>query len=269
MPISDEGKKPYVIAIANEKGGVGKTTTTLAIGTILAQKGYKILFIDLDPQGNLTLSLGYKPHEMPTPDFGLATSGTFFAKDSFSTETENLDLIFARSLIVDDDYQIRGSTADNAYALSQDLMVLKKLPYDYVVIDCPPSGGSIAINTLLVSDFLIIPSQAEFFSAFALKDMMELIGVVRQEGNPDLPYRILITLFDKRNRVHHSIKNQLRHTFGSGIFDTIIEVDAALRKTAILGFPIISSRGVKQYRNVVDELLEYIQKTQNLQSNHG
>jgi len=268
MPTSGEGKKPYVIAIANQKGGVGKTTTALAIGTILAQKGTKVLFIDLDPQGNLTLSLGYKPHEMPTPNSGLATSGTIFAKDSFSTETENLDLIFARSLIVDDDYQIRVTTGENAYLLGQDLMILKSLPYDYVIIDCPPSMGKITVNTLLASDFLIIPSQAEFFAAFALKEMMELIGIVRKEGNPELPYRILITLFDKRNRIHHSIKNQLSHTFGSGVFETIIELDTNLRKTAILGFSTTNSRGAKQYRNFVDELLEYIQKTKHLQSNH-
>ena len=88
---------------------------------------------------------------------------------------------------------------------------------------------------------------------------MEIIGVVRKEGNPDLPYRILITLFDGRNRVHHSIKNQLNHTFGEGVFKTMIEVDTEMRKTAILGFPTISTRGVKQYRKLVDELLDYIQ----------
>lgn len=269
MPDLAGNKKPYLIAVANEKGGVGKTTTTLAIGTILAQRGFKVLFIDLDPQGNLTLSLGYKPHDMPTPNFALATGGTIFARDSFNMENENLDLVFARSLIVDEDYQIRVNTGDDAYFLSQDLRVLKSLPYDYVVIDCPPAMGKIAINTLLVSDFLIIPSQAEFFSAFALKDMMELIGVVRQEGNPYLPYRILITLFDRRNRVHHSIKNQLVRTFESGIFETIIEIDTQLRKTAILGFPVVSSRGVRQYRAFVDELLDYIHKTGQLQTQHG
>lgn len=269
MPDSTGNKKPYLIAIANEKGGVGKTTTTLAIGTILAQRGYRVLFIDLDPQGNLTLSLGYKPHDMPTPNFAVATGGTIFAKDSFGTETENLDLVFARSLIVDEEYQIRVASSDDAYSLSQDLNILKGLSYDYVIFDCPPAMGKIAINTLLVSDFLIIPSQAEFFSAFALKEMMELIGVVRQEGNPDLPYRILVTLFDKRNRVHHSIKNQLSHTFGSGLFETVIEVDTELRKTAILGFPTTSSRGVRQYRALVDELLEYIKKTGQFQPQHG
>ena len=258
-----------MIAIANEKGGVGKTTTTLALGTILAQMGFKVLFVDLDPQGNLTLALGYKPHEMPAPEIDLGTSASFFAKDSFSTEIENLDLVFARSLVVDNNYQVQAGVGDDSYLLSQDLRVLKSLPYDYVFIDCPPSMDKIALNALLASDFLIIPTQAEFFSAFAIKEMMELIGIVRKEGNPDLPYRILITLFDRRNQIHHSIKNQLSHTFGSGIFETMIEIDTSLRTTAILGFWTASGRGAKQYRKLVDELLDYIQETLLQQSNHG
>ena len=261
MPVtSNDKKRPFVIAIANEKGGVGKTTTTLAIGTILAERGYKVLFIDLDPQGNLTLSLGYKPHEMPTPNFSLATSETFLAKDSYQTELENLDLVFARTLIVNDDYQVQVNTGDDDYFLSQDLQVIKSLPYDYILLDCPPAIGKIMVSTLLVSDYLIIPSMVEFFSAFALKGMMDLIGVVRQEGNPSLPYRILITLFDKRNRIHHSIKNQLQYTFDEGIFETIIEIDTQLRTAAILGFPVKNTRGVKQYQMLVDELLEDIQQ---------
>jgi len=260
MSVTGEGKQPFVIAIANEKGGVGKTTTTLAIGTILAQKGHKVLFIDLDPQGNLTLSLGYKPHEMPTPNFGLPTSGTLFAKDSYRTENENLDLVFARSLIVNNSYQVQVNTGDDDYFLSQDLQIIRSLAYDYVVVDCPPAIGKIMVSTLLVADFLIIPSQVEFFSAFALKDMMDVIGIVRQEGNPSLPYRILITLFDKRNRIHHSIKKQLEATFGVGLLNTIIEIDTEMRKTAILGFPTTNSRGVKQYHALVDELLNDINK---------
>ena len=261
MIVSNGNMKPFVIAIANEKGGVGKTTTTLAIGTLLARMGNKVLFIDLDPQGNLTLSHGYKPHEMPAPASDLPTAPTLFAKDSYTTENKNLDLVFARSLIINEAQQIQVNTGDDSYFLSQDLEVISTLPYNYVLIDCPPSLGKIMINTLLVSDFLIVPSQVDFFSAYALKNMMELVGKVRQAGNPDLPYRILITLFDKRNRIHHSIKKQLYHTFGSGIFKTIIEVDAEMRKTAILGFPTTTSRGVRQYRLLVDELLEDIQRT--------
>lgn len=262
MSITDERKKPFVIAISNEKGGVGKTTSTLAIGNILAQRGYKVLFIDLDPQGNLTMALGFKPHQMPSPTRDMPTAGTLLANDSYATANERLDLVFARALIVDENHQVQVNTADDSYFLSQDLRVIKTLPYDFVLIDCPPSMGSITISTLLVSDFLIIPSQVEFFSAYALKNMMELIGIVRQEGNPRLPYRILITLFDRRNRVHHSIRNQLTYAFGSGLFKTMIEIDTQLRTIAILGFPNVVSRGVKQYELLVDELLGEIQQIQ-------
>jgi chromosome partitioning protein len=261
MSIENENKKPFVIAIANEKGGVGKTTTSLAIGTILAQKGYKVLFLDLDPQGNLTLSLGYKPHSMPQPSHHLSAAGTLFAENIYATDTENLDLFYSRFLIIDKAYQLQVNTADDSYFLSQDLSFIAKLFYDYVLIDCPPSIGKIMIDTMLISDYLIIPSQADFFSTYALKDMLNLIGKVRQEGNSNLPYQILITLFDTRNRICHSIKKQLIATFGSGVFKTIIEVDTEMRNTAILGFPTTNSRGVRQYHMLVGELLENIQRT--------
>lgn len=262
MPDAVQSKKPFVIAIANEKGGVAKTTSTLAIGTILAQRGHKVLFIDLDPQGNLTLALGFKPHEMPLPSYNLPTVGTSFVKDTYKTDTENLHLVFARSLVVDDKHRMQVTEDVDTSTLRQALGAISKLPYDYVIIDCPPTMEKVAFITLLTSDYLIIPAQADFFSAYALKNMMELIGFVRKNGNPGLPYRILITLFDTRNRIHHSIKNQLTHTFGAGLFNTMIEVDTQMRKTAILGFPDFETRGVKQYQTLVDELLEDIQELQ-------
>jgi len=254
MQDSNVSKKPYVIAVANEKGGVGKTTSTLSIGTILAQRGSKVLFIDLDPQGNLTLSLGYKPQETPSTNepFNVNTE----------EETENIDLIFARSLVIDEAYQIKSNFVSDPHLLSRDLSGIITPSYDYVIIDCPPSLGQLTIDALLISDFLLIPTQADFFSAYALKDLMRLIGVVRREGNPGLHYKILITLFDKRNRIHHSIKKQLDHTFRAGIFETMIEIDAELRRASILGFPTINSRGVKSYRMLVDELLRYIRTMQ-------
>jgi len=253
-----EGNKPFVIAIANGKGGVGKTTTALAIGTILARRGLKILLIDLDPQGNLTLSLGHKPHRMSSPPANMPTAGTIFAKDTFPTHHKNLHLVFARSLIVDKDYQIQVNTADDLYFLGQDFAVLRILPYDYVVIDCPPSIGKIMTNTLLASDFLVIPSLAEFFSTSAVMDMMRSIDTAIQARGTAIPYRVLVTLFERDNLIHNRYKDELRITYDSNMFGTIIEVDMALRQTAIMGFPTDNSRGVEQYRRFVDELMDII-----------
>ena len=253
-----ESKKTYVIAVANGKGGVGKTTTALAIGTILARRGLRTLLIDLDPQGNLTLSLGYKPHRMPTPPGKMPTTRTIFARDTFLTDHKNLHLVFARSLIVDKDYQIQVNTADDLFFLGQDFEALRTLPYDYVVIDCPPSIGKIMANTLYASDFLVIPSLAEFFSTSAVMDMTKLVDTVHQARGAALPYRILVTLFERDNLVHNRHKDELRITHGSNMFGTIIEMDTALRKTAIMGFPTDNSRGVEQYRKFVDELMDII-----------
>lgn len=247
-----------MIAIANGKGGVGKTTTALAVGTILARRGLKILLVDLDPQGNLTLSLGHKPHRMPTPSPNMPTAGTIFGKDTFSTKYENLHLIFARSLIVDNDYQIQVNTADDLYFLGQDFEILRTLPYDYVVIDCPPSIGKIMANTLYASDFLIIPSLAEFFSTSAVLDMTRLVETVIQAREATLPYRVLVTLFEKNNPIHNHLKDELRMTYGQSMFETIIDVDMTLRKTAIMGFPTDNSRGVEQYRLFVDEFMDIV-----------
>lgn len=263
MSIPAEHRKPFVIAIANGKGGVGKTTTALAIGSILARRGLKILLIDLDPQGNLTLSLGHKPHKMPAPPENMPTAGTVFAGDTFLTKHENLHLVFARSLIVDKDLRIQVNTAEDLFFLGQELSVIKTLPYDYVIIDCPPSIGKIMANTLIASDFLIIPSLAEFFSTSAVMEMTKLVDLVRKEGRITLPYRILITLFERNNQVHNRLKDELRSTYRSDMFATIIEADLALRQTAISGFPTKKSRGVEQYRRLVDELMDIILRGDN------
>jgi chromosome partitioning protein len=258
MSIAPERKKPFVIAVGNGKGGVGKTTTALAVGTILARRGLKILFIDLDPQGNLTLSLGHKPHRMPPASKDMPTAGTILARDSFHTKYANIHLVFARSLIVNEAYQVQVNTGDELFFLGQDLSVVRSLPYDFVIIDCPPSIEKIVTNTLFTSDFLIIPCQTEFFSAIALNGMIGQVDVVKRVRKTELPFRILITLFDKRNQIHNSLKDYLRNTYASHLFGTIIETDIALRETAIHGFPTDHSRGVSQYRKLVDELMDMI-----------
>jgi len=124
--------------------------------------------------------------------------------------------------------------------------------------------GAVTVNALTAANLLIIPTQAEYFSAYALRDMMTIVRQVRSDDNPTLAYRILVTLLDQRNRTHRNIREQLERTFGEGLFKTIIEIDTKLRESPILGLPITqykpNSRGALQYRNLAEELIAYVEQ---------
>jgi chromosome partitioning protein len=144
------------------------------------------------------------------------------------------------------------------------------LPYDMILLDCPPALGAITRNALSAADLLIIPTQAEYFSAYALRNMMSLIRKIRDDDNASLAYRILVTMLDRRNRTHRNIHEQLRSTFGEGVFDTVIEIDTKLRESPIVGLPITnyksSARSSTQYRVLARELMEYAKETENRQT---
>jgi chromosome partitioning protein len=146
--------------------------------------------------------------------------------------------------------------------------LLNHLPenlYDYILIDCPPALGSTTINAMHASNMVLIPTQPEYFSSHALKNVITSIRQVRNSGNASLIYRILITLNDKRNRIHRSITDQLRSTFGSGVMQTVIDVDTKLRESTIAGLPIThfiaKTRGSLQYQDLAQELTGYAQET--------
>jgi chromosome partitioning protein len=133
-----------------------------------------------------------------------------------------------------------------------------------VLVDCPPALGAVTLNALNAANLLIIPTQAEYFSAYALRNMMSIINRARKESNPTLAYRVLITLLDRRNRTHRTIQEQLKNTFQDGLFNTVIEIDTKLRESPILGLPIMhyksSTRGAAQYRALAEELVEYVKE---------
>ncbi len=140
-----------------------------------------------------------------------------------------------------------------------------KWSYDYIILDCPPFLGAVTMNALMASDLLIMPTQAEFFSINALRNMMGLVRRVRSQGNARLTYRLLLTMLDRRNRIHRSLTEQLRATFGTGVLDTVIETDTKLRESPIAGMPIIfhspKSRSSIQYRALAQEIIAYVKET--------
>lgn len=258
----------FVIAMSNEKGGVAKTTSTLSLGASLAELNHKVLLIDLDPQANLSLALGLESGEAEITSANVLIENAVLRTAIRKTDVNNLDLVPSNPRIesAEQFLPMRShylSTLRNALeAVSNN--------YDYILLDCPPALGAITLNALSAADLLIIPTQAEYFSAYALRNMMGTIRRIRQESNPKLAYRVLVTLLDRRNRTHRNIFEQLQTTFGQGVFTTVIEVDTKLRESPIAGVPITqykpSSRGSQQYRVLAQELIEYAKEEANRQA---
>jgi chromosome partitioning protein len=254
----------YCIAISNEKGGVAKTTTVLSLGAALVELQKKVLMLDLDPQANLTLATGFEPGKVDHTSAEILLGSPSLSEIILNTNINGLDLVPA-NLALEQAEQTLPVHMNYNTRLRDAIKSTDLLLYDIILMDCPPSLGAITTNAITAAHLLIIPTQAEYFSAYALRDMMSMIRQVRANDNPDLSYRILVTLLDQRNRAHRDIREQLERTFGEGLFTTLIEIDTKLRESPILGMPITqykpNSRGALQYRSLAEELLIYVQQT--------
>ncbi len=254
----------YLIAISNEKGGVAKTTTALSVGAALAEMGQSVLLIDLDPQANLTLAMGLEPSKIERSSADILINSAPLDEILVKTNLPSVDLVPA-NINLEQAEQIIPVYLNYTTRLRNAIETASHFDYDIALMDCPPSLGAITINALTAANLLIIPTQAEYFSAYALRDMMTVIRQVRAEDNPGLAYRILVTMLDQRNRTHRDIRDQLERTFGEGLFKTLIEIDTKLRESPILGVPITqykpNSRGAQQYRTLAEELMQYVKQT--------
>ena len=248
----------YLVAIANEKGGVAKTTTALSLGAALGERGQRVLLVDLDPQANLTLALGVKADGASGSIADLLQGRGDPAKIRRKTHVQGVDLLPANSELLDAE-RFLGVRQHYEQLLGNQLAKLEGL--DYILFDCPPALAVTTRSAMAAADLLVVPTQAEFFSANALKDVLELIRETRQHENPELRYRILLTMLDRRNRIHRTLFERIRQTFGAAVFETVIEVDTRLRESPIFAQPITSyapsSRGAVQYRALAEELVAY------------
>jgi chromosome partitioning protein len=247
-----------IIAITNEKGGVAKTTTTLSLGGALVEGGKEVLLIDLDAQANLTIGLGVNPAKSRHSIADVLLNAVSLLSASRETAIPGLDLVPScpdmllaeRFLTIRQDYE---------RILSGSLATLTT--YDYVLLDCPPSLGAVSLNAMIAAGMVIIPTQPEYFSVNGLRGVLNSIRKVRNQYNPLLYYKVLITMLDRRNRIHNTLSNQIRKTFGEGVFDTCIETDTKLRESTVVGLPITHyfprSRSAGQYRALAQELIEH------------
>lgn len=250
-----------IIAVTNEKGGVAKTTTVLSLAGALVEAGKEILLVDLDAQANLTLGLGIAPARLRKTVADVLLNSAAPVSISRETAVPGIDIIPANSemgkaerfLSVRQDYE--NTLANALSSLSG---------YDYVLIDCPPSLGAVTTNAMTASNMIIIPTQPEYFSVYGLKGVLSSVRQVRSQNNPALNYRILITQMDRRNRIHKALNEQLRTTFGEGVFNTVIETDTKLRESTVQGLPVTHcfsrSRSAEQYRALAQELIQNVEE---------
>lgn len=248
------------IAIGSQKGGVAKTTTSLSLGACLAEQGRRVLLIDLDPQANLTQSLGVEPDRLRRMIGDALLDQATLLSVSQESPVFNLDLVPANQGLLVLDKMLYGR-AGYEFRLKTQLQSIDGDYYDVVIFDCPPAFGTLTLNALTAADLLIIPVPPEYYAARSLRGYLDLVRLVHGNSNPNLTCRLLVTLFDRRSRIGGIVLEQLRRNYSMMLFDTLIPVDVKLRESPVFGKPITqyapTARGAEGYRALATELMTH------------
>ncbi len=249
------------IAIINQKGGCGKTTTAVNLSASLACLGKSVLLVDMDPQGNATTSFGIKKQELENTVYSAISGQVSVKKAIIPTMVKNLFIL--PSNIDLSGVEIELSRLDNNHRVLKDLLEDINNIFDYIIIDLPPSLGIITINGLVASDSLIIPIQAEYFALEGLADLTNTIHLVENRLKSPSPIKgIVLTLYDARTRLGREVYRELKKYFGNdeNIFKTVIMRNIRLAEAPSYGQPCIvydeESRGAKSYLKLAKEVLE-------------
>lgn len=251
-----------VVAVANQKGGVGKTTTSVNLSASLAMSGSKVLLIDLDPQGNATMGCGVDKNEAATTVYDWLVEDrplqdiVTHCQGGFDVLPSNLDLTAA-------EVELMGSDGREYFMKSR--LASQAQDYDYVVIDCPPSLSILTVNALIAADGVLIPMQCEYYALEGLSALLETIEGVKAHANPDLVIEgILRTMYDPRNSLTRDVSRQLIQYFGDEVFRTVIPRNVRLAEAPSHGLPAIlydrTSRGAVAYMALAGEFRQKHQR---------
>ena len=257
--LNDENQFPVprVISIANQKGGVGKTTTSVNLGASLAASGSRVLVIDLDPQGNATTGLGIQHRDLEGSVYDVIINDKSLDDCTEPTSVRNLFVVPAT-------IDLAGAEIELVPAFSREMKLKRAIAeirddYDYVLIDCPPSLGLLTVNALAASDDVIVPIQCEYYALEGLGQLLRNVGLVKSNLNQELEMRgIVLTMYDARTKLAEQVESEVREHFGAKVYKTVIPRTVRLSEAPSFGQPITTfdptSRGAIAYRELAKEV---------------
>ena len=247
-----------VLAIANQKGGVGKTTTAVSVATNIALSGKRTLLIDLDPQGNATTALGMSSKEVEASSYNVVVQQLPISAARVTTGVERLDLLPATM-------DLAGAEIELVPMFSRELRLrsaisLVENDYDYILIDCPPSLGLLTVNSLAAASEVLVPLQCEYYALEGLSQLLNNVQLVQDALNPDLKVSaIVLVMFDARTRLAQEVAEEVRSHFGNLVLSTVVPRSVRLSEAPSYGQPIEiydpASQGAAAYRGVTKEIL--------------
>ena len=253
----DGTQLPRIVAIANQKGGVGKTTTAVNVGAGLAELDFRVLVVDLDPQGNATTGLGVNHRNVEGSVYDVIMHD---ARVEDCVEPTSVRNLFVLPATID----LAGAEIELVPAMSRELKLKRALEevrddYDYILIDCPPSLGLLTVNGLAAADDVLVPIQCEYYALEGLGQLLRNVTLVSKNLNPPLEVRgIALTMFDARTKLAEQVESEVREHFGSKVFRTVIPRTVRISEAPSFGQPILvfdtTSRGAIAYRELAKEV---------------
>ncbi len=247
------------IAIFNQKGGVGKTTTNVNLSACIGKKGKRVLVVDLDPQGNTTSGFGIEKNELEYTIYDVLLGEVNVEDAIIKTDFDNIDIISSATALAGAEIELTG--IENREFILKDILSNINMKYDYIFIDCPPSLGMLTINSLTAVDSVLIPIQCEYYALEGVSQLMETIKLVKENLNPNLEIQgVVLSMFDGRANLSIQVVEEVKKFFKGSVYTTIVPRNVRLAEAPSHGKPVIyydpKCRGSQAYEELAEEFID-------------